>query len=182
MNDRSVARRYAEGFLDYAKENVGAKAGLEDLMSLGKMLEADPELLKFLKNPEISYKDKAAFIDKVFEGTFSEQTREFMKLIVEKRRSDEAPNIALEAKEFYYREMGIERALIKSAKPLSPAMLESIKKKLEDKVGKKLEVEIEVDPRLIGGVQATVGNIVIDGSVRRKLSELREHLMEIKVD
>ncbi|MFA5334439.1 MAG: ATP synthase F1 subunit delta [Candidatus Omnitrophota bacterium] len=182
MNDRAVARRYAEGFLAYAKETVGAKAGLEDLMSLGRMLEKDPELLKFLKNPEISNKDKSEFIDKVFKGTFSEETRSFIKLIVEKQRSEEAPDIAQEAGEFYYREMGIERAVIKSAKPLPPEILKAIKEKLENKIGKKLEVEVKIDRSLIGGVQAAVGNIVIDGSIRRKLFELREHLMEIKVD
>jgi F-type H+-transporting ATPase subunit delta len=182
MIDRAVARRYAEGFLAYAKETVGAKAGLEDLVSFGGFLEKNPALVKFLKSPEIAYPRKADFIDTVFGGTFSEETRNFIKLVIEKHRSDEALNIAQEAGELYNREMGIERTVIKSAKPIPSGTLKAIKDRLESKTGKKLEVETVVDPTLIGGIQAFVGNTVIDGSVRRKLSELREHLMEIKVD
>jgi F-type H+-transporting ATPase subunit delta len=185
MNDRAVARRYAEGFLAYAKETVGAKAGLEDLVSLGELLKRDPTLLKFLKNPEITYSEKAAFVDAAFKvppASFSEETREFIKLIVEKHRSEEAIDITQEAKELYYREMGIERTTIRSARPLSPETLKAVKERLEAKLGKKLEVETVVDPALIGGIQAIVGNVVIDSSIKRKLSELKEYLMEIKVD
>lgn len=185
MNDRAVARRYAEGFLEFAKETIGAKKGLEDLISFGRLLDKDPGLLKFLKNPEITYSEKAVFVDAVFKGPsagFSEETRDFIKLIVEKHRSEAATDITQEAKELYYREMGIERTTIKSSRPLSPEMLKAVKERLEAKLGKKLEVEAVVDPSLIGGIQAIVGNIVIDGSIKRKLSELKEYLMEIKVD
>lgn len=182
MSDRRVAKRYAEGFLAFAKDTIGAKSGLEELISLGSILDKNPDLLKFLNNPEIGYPQKADFIEKAFRGFFSEETREFIKLVVEKRRSEEAADIAQEARELYYAEMGIERAVIRSARPLSPELLNSIKNRLEEKSGKKLEVETAVDPSLIGGIQAIVGHVVIDGSIKRKISELREHLMEIKVD
>jgi F-type H+-transporting ATPase subunit delta len=182
MSDRRVAKRYAEGFLAFAKDTIGAKNGLEELIRLGEILEKSPDLLKFLKNPEISYSQKAEFIEKTFKGLFSEETREFIKLVVEKHRSEEAADIAQEARELYYTEMGIERAVIRSARPLSPELLNIIKDRLEEKSGKKLEVETDVDPDLIGGIQAIVGHVVIDGSIKRKISELREHLMEIKVD
>jgi ATP synthase F1 delta subunit len=90
MSDRRVAKRYAEGFLAFAKDTIGAKNGLEELIRLGEILEKSPDLLKFLKNPEISYSQKAEFIEKTFKGLFSEETREFIKLVVEKHRSEEA--------------------------------------------------------------------------------------------
>ncbi len=182
MNDRAVAKRYAEGFLSFAKDTIGAKKGLEELICLGRLFGSNPEFLRFLKNPEITYAEKAGFIDETFADTFSEETRELIKLVVEKRRSEEAANIADEAKELYYREMGIEKTLIKSARPLPREMLNAIEERLEKKLNKKLEVEVRIDPALIGGVQAIIGHIVVDGSIKRKLAELKEHLLETKVD
>lgn len=182
MSDRAVARRYAEGFLAFAKETIGAKKGLEEIISFGEILNKNPELLKFLENPEISYGEKSGFVDAAFKSFLSSETRDFLKLIIEKRRSEEAVDIADESKMLYRREMGIEKAVIKSAKPLPQDIIRMIKDKLESKLDKKLEFEIALDPGLLGGVQATVGNIVMDGSVKRKLSELREYLMESKVD
>ena len=182
MSDRVVARRYADGFMAFAKETIGAKKGLEEIISFGKILDKNPELSKFLENPEITYAEKSGFVDAAFKSILSTETREFIKLIIEKRRSEEAADIADEAKELYRREMGIERAVIKSAKPLPQEIVRMIKDKLESKWEKKLEFEITVDPGLIGGVQATVGNVVIDGSIKRKLYELKEYLMESRVD
>ena len=182
MSDRAVARRYAEGFLAFSKETIGTKKGLEEIISFGEVLAKNPELLKFMENPEITYAEKSVFVDTAFGSFFSEETRGFIKLMIEKRRSEEAPDIADEAKMLYRHEMGIEKAVIKSAKPLPQDILRMIKDKLEIKLNKKLEFETAIDPGLLGGVQATVGNVVIDGSVKRKLSELRECLMESKVD
>lgn len=181
MKDRTVARRYAEGFLAFANETIGTKNGLEEITFLGELLSKNPDLLKFLKNPEISSAEKADFVDRVFKDLLSEETRGLIKLIIEKHRSEEATDIASEAKILYRRETGIEKLVIKSSKPLPHDIVQAIKKKLETKLNKKLELEVGIEPALLGGVQATVGNIIIDGSVKRKLSELKEYLMETKV-
>ncbi|MDD5072196.1 MAG: ATP synthase F1 subunit delta [Candidatus Omnitrophica bacterium] len=182
MSDRAVARRYADGFLAFAKDTIGTKKGLEEIISFGEILNENPELSKFLENPEITCAEKSGFVDAAFKSILSIETRDFIKLIIEKRRSEEAVDIADEAKILYRREMGIEKAVIKSAKPLPQDIVRMIKDRLEGKFEKKLEFEIAIDPGLLGGVQATVGNIVIDGSVKRKLYELKEYLMESKVE
>ena len=182
MKDRAVARRYAEGFLAFARETIGTKKGLEEIIYFGELLSKNPELLKFLKNPEISYAEKSGFVDKAFKDLLSEETRELIRLIIGKHRSEEAADIADEAKVLYRREMGIEQLVIKSSKPLPHDIVQAIKKKLETKLNKKLELEVGIEPALLGGIQATVGNIVIDGSIKRKLSELKEYLMETKVE
>jgi len=181
MSDRAVARRYAEGFLSFAKETIGAKKGLEEIIRFGEVLSGNRELIEFFKNPEITYAEKSDFIDEIFKDSFSQETRDFVKLIAQKHRSEEALDIADESRILYYREMGIEKAVLKSAIPLAKDIVQAIKERLEAKLNKKLELETKIDPGLLGGVQATVGNMVIDGSVKRKLSELKEYLMETKV-
>jgi len=60
--------------------------------------------------------------------------------------------------------------------------VERIKAKLEEKLGKKMHLYLDLDPDLLGGVQIKIGNILIDGSVRRRLDELKQKLMTIQVN
>lgn len=181
MKDKAAARRYAEGFLSYAKGTIGLEKGFEELTKAKQILSASPELKKFLENLEITYAEKSEVIDKVFKEGFSDEIREFLKLIIKKGRIENAFDIADFTKIIYYREKGIEKAVLKTTLPLNKELTQRIKSKLEERLNKKLELEVKLDPDLIGGVAACVGNIVIDGSVKRVLAELRENLMSIKV-
>ncbi len=182
MKDKGVAKRYAQGFLAFAKETTGEKRGLDDLTFLRQLINTNPEFRKFLDNSEITDAEKSVFIDKTFKDVLAEEAKEFLKLIIAKKRTQELADIADSAKVLYYREIGVEKALLKTARPISAEVIQTIKENLENKLQKKLEVEVKVDPAIIGGVQAIVGNVIIDGSVKRKLAELKELLMEIKVN
>lgn len=181
MKDKVATRRYAEGFLSYAKDTIGSEKGFEELTKAKQILSDFPQLKKFFENLEITYAEKSEAIDKVFKEGFSDEIREFLKLITKKGRIENVLDIADYAKVIYYREKGIEKAILKTALPINKELTRRIKAKLEEKLNKKLELEVKVEPNLIGGVEATVGNIVIDGSVKRALAQLKENLMAIKV-
>ena len=77
---------------------------------------------------------------------------------------------------------GVEiEGLLKSSYPLETRSIKRIKDVLEKKLQRKLHLYIELDSSLLGGVYAKVGNIVIDGSVKRRLEDLREKLNLLKV-
>ena len=69
------------------------------------------------------------------------------------------------------------RAVVVSATPLGAGDLERVRRSLEQRTKKKVMLEAEVDPNLIGGVVARVGDLVLDGSVRTQLATLREKLL-----
>jgi F-type H+-transporting ATPase subunit delta len=69
------------------------------------------------------------------------------------------------------------RAVVTSATPLSPADLERVRRSLERRTKKTVMLEAQVDPSLIGGLVAQVGDLVLDGSVRTQLSTLRDKLL-----
>lgn len=181
MRDKAAARRYAEGFLSYAKDTIGLDKGFEQLSKVKQILSANPELKKFLENLEITYAEKSELIDKVFEEGFLEEIKELLKLIIKKGRVQQIYDIADYAKVIYYREKGIEKTVLRTVMPLTEESIKKIHTRLEEKLRKKLELEVKLEPELIGGVSVTVGNIVIDGSVKKALSELKEKLMAIKV-
>lgn len=180
MTDKSAARRYAEGFLDFAKETVGFEKGFNELALTVQIIAANPELKKLLASAEITEPQKYEVVDNVFGKDISEQTREFFKLLIHKKRVEEIYDIADHAKFLFWRARGIEKALITSATKLNEETIGVIKDKLEQKSGKRLELETRIDPGLIGGIRAQIGNLVIDGSVKRRLAQLKEHLMGIK--
>ena len=72
---------------------------------------------------------------------------------------------------------GQVRATVTSAAPLGVTELDKVRRSLEQRTGKKVILETAVDPELIGGVVARVGDLVLDGSVRTQLEELRRRLL-----
>jgi len=182
MKDKAAARRYAEGFLDFAEGNIGLEKGFKELDLAARIITSDPGFKKLLENAEVTESQKYEIVDNVFGKGLSEQTREFLKLIIHKNRVKEIPDIAEHAKALFWRAKGIEKALITTTTELSKGTVSAIKDKLEKRSGMKLELEVQIDPSLIGGIRAQIGNLVIDGSVKRKLAQLKEYLMEIKVN
>jgi F-type H+-transporting ATPase subunit delta len=90
--------------------------------------------------------------------------------------------VALPAISRAFRELADEhagqvRATITSAAPLDPMAVDRLRQALESRTGKRVLVETSVDPDLIGGVVARVGDLVLDGSVRARLGELRAKLL-----
>jgi F-type H+-transporting ATPase subunit delta len=100
----------------------------------------------------------------------------FLTLLIDKKRIQHLPEIC-----DYYRMLidehsNIARAKVKAAVELGQPELDEIAATLEKKVGKKIIVEFEQDPSLLGGVYAQIGDLVLDGSVRRQLLNFKESL------
>jgi F-type H+-transporting ATPase subunit delta len=98
-------------------------------------------------------------------------------LLLERGRIRALPAIARAYRELGDQHAGRVRATVTSAQPLAAADLERVRQSLEQRTHKKVMVESQVDPSLIGGLVARVGDLVLDGSVRTQLASLREKLL-----
>ena len=113
--------------------------------------------------------------------TFWEETPEFaslLDLMLEKNRLPIIPEVRSFYQKLLDEMVNISRAKVTSATPLSEEAVESIKASLEKTTGRSISVETEVDPELIGGVVARVGDLVLDGSVRSQLTNIKETLIK----
>jgi F-type H+-transporting ATPase subunit delta len=72
-------------------------------------------------------------------------------------------------------------AVLKTSYPLDLGLIRKVKSKLENKMQKKINLYLELDPDLLGGIQIRIGNTIIDGSVRRRIDELKKKLMLAQV-
>lgn len=180
MKEKIIAKRYADAFLEYARHNIGLEKAAEELKNLEEILSKNPDLQEFLENFNIIYKEKCDVIDAVLKD-FSDETRSFVKFILGRGRIKHLMAIADYARINYSRGEAIE-ALLKTSRPLDPKSMETIKEKMEHRFKKKLNLRTELDANLLAGVQVTVANTVIDGTVRRRLDELKEKLTALKVN
>ncbi|MDD2752643.1 MAG: ATP synthase F1 subunit delta [Candidatus Omnitrophica bacterium] len=180
MSNRIVVKRYAEAFVAYAKETAGLDRILEDLKNLRNVLRENPEFLEFLKSPEITHLEKLETIDKVLNQDFSKETGFFLKLLLEKERI-ELINDVVEYIRINYAYQGETEVLLKTTYPLDLELVKKIEDTIEKKFQRKFKFFINLDASLLGGIQITMGNKVLDGSVRRRLDDLREKLNSVRI-
>ena len=97
-------------------------------------------------------------------------------LMLQRRRIDQLPRVAAEFRRLDNQRKGITQASATSAAELTPAEVEALTSKLEQFTGGRVELDVAVDPSLLGGLVVRVGDRLIDGSVRGRLERLRNQL------
>jgi F-type H+-transporting ATPase subunit delta len=171
-----VAKRYAQAVFSLAKEQGTLGQWQADLALLNDVA-SNAEASAFLKNPTADDRQKIAlletFLDKGDEQT---QIKNLVKLLVEKQRLDIIPELYQLFEESMLAEQGIVYADVTTAEPLSEAGQAIVQEKLSEIIGKQVRLRTKVDPSIIGGIIALVGDQLIDGSVINQLRQLRERL------
>lgn len=176
----TLITRYAEGFLEYAKENIGLEQALEELHKLKETFHDYPDFMEFLENPAINYIEKCSVIDRALSAAFSREMRDFLKLLLKKSRIGRFANIAEYARIKYAHGKKIN-ALLYTSYLMGTELLETLKGKLEDKLRMKLQLYINLAPDMLGGVRVIFNNRILDGSVKKRLEDLKQRLMAVKV-
>ncbi len=176
-----VVKRYAEAFVGYLKESIGLEKGLDDLKRFKSVAIRDnPDFLQFLETPEIAFNEKCDFIDRVLDDDFVKEIAHLLKLLLEKGRINDLVDI-LDYIIVNYSHEGQTEVLLKTSFPLDLDLIKEIEEGLEKKMQKKLRFYIDLDGSLLGGVKIIMGNTVIDGSVRKRLDDLREKLLAVNI-
>jgi len=180
MRDKIVVTRYGEAYVAFALPVIGMPRLISDMHLLHGVLREVPELHEFLRAPEVTQAEKGAFLDKVFAETLAAETRDFVKYLIVKRRIDRLREIADYIRVVYSHGEVVD-VVLKSTFPLELGLAERIKSALGLRTGKNVNLYFELDPDLLGGVQVTIGNKIIDGSVRHRLDELKKQLLKTQV-
>jgi F-type H+-transporting ATPase subunit delta len=174
----SVSRRYARALFQIGVDAGTFEALGQELADLAEMFAGSPELRQTLENPVFKPSEKRAILEKLLPRVAPSRTvQSFALLLLERNRIVALPAIARAYRELSDAHSGRVRATVTSAEALSPADLERVRRALEQRTSKKVMLEAKVDPSLIGGLVARVGDLVLDGSVRTQLATLREKLL-----
>jgi F-type H+-transporting ATPase subunit delta len=174
----SVARRYARALFQIGVDAGTFEALGQELADLAALFDESVELRQTLENPVFKPGEKRAILEKLLPRvTPSITVQRFALLLLERGRIRALPAIARAYRGMVDQHSGRVRATVTSAQPLGAAELDRVRRALEQRTQKKVMLESQVDPSLIGGLVARVGDLVLDGSVRTQLATLREKLL-----
>ena len=169
------ARRYAQAVFQIALEQNAPDGWLEELQVLARALE-NQEFALFVDSPQVPVDKKIAVIAEVLGDSVAELPRNLMSLLASRSMSFILPRILEQYERLLDAHRGIERALVATAVPMSDDQRGRVESLLKEIVDKDVRLDTTVDPGILGGIMARVGDQVIDGSARSKLSAMRREL------
>jgi F-type H+-transporting ATPase subunit delta len=177
VKNLTISRRYAKALLLIGQADGGAEAYRKELAGVSNLIAGDKALEQAISNPlyETAARKKVllAVLDRL---ELSKVMRSFLLLLFDKGRIGVLSSI----NDFYQRMAdelkGMVRACLISATKLSSDSVEKIRSALSKKTGKEIVLEVEQDAGLIGGVVTRIGDLILDGSIKTQLLNMRESL------
>ena len=170
------ARRYAQAVFAIALDQGEPDRWLDDLALLADAM-ANEEFATFVDAPQLTLSQKTDLIGETLGDSVSDLARNLISLLASRNSARLLPNITESYQEMLDDHNGVERAEIISAVALSDEQQARIETTLTGIVGKEITATSRVEPQILGGFVARVGDKVIDGSTRTRLDELRRELV-----
>ncbi len=173
----TAARPYAAALIDIGKETGTLPRIHDELMALAKVYDEDPEFRAFFTSPRLDPDEKFRVLRKALGEEFSRPVLGLLAVLIRKGRELLLDNVADQFARFKDLAEGKVHIHVRTAQPLSQGEKDAIREKVEARTGKTALLHEKVDPSLIGGTVVRVGDVVVDGSLKRKLSALRKDLL-----
>jgi F-type H+-transporting ATPase subunit delta len=177
---KALATRYAKALVENLKEHKGDfEKAYNELKKVVQALGADPRLFRYLSQPVVPRRDRLEMGKVLVEDLgLSPPLRNFVLILIEKERVAFLDMIIEEFRKLVDEVLGQVRGRVRTARPLTSQDLALLSRSFQELVGKKVVLEVEEEPSIIGGVVALVGGVVFDGSVKGNLEQIREKLIE----
>ncbi|MBL7817543.1 MAG: ATP synthase F1 subunit delta [Saprospiraceae bacterium] len=170
-----VAGRYAKSLMDLAKEMGKLNDVVEDIKSIAAAVK-NRDLYLLLQSPIITADKKNTIMNAIFGGKLSDLTMSFIKICIDKGREGLLPDISTEFLAEHKKMQGITTVKVTTATPLSTESIEAIRKQLisSSDTLTQVEIDVKIDPSLIGGYVVEFGDKLYDASVAHKLDVLKK--------
>ena len=175
MADQLVAG-YAEALFRVVQAEGELDQVEDELFRFGKLLEQNHELKQALSDQGIDKQQREKVLEELLSDKVSPHTLGLLSFIVTQGRARQLPQILEHVSQLAADARQMVVAEVRSAVPLDEKQQAELAKSLSSATNKKVTVKVIVDPAVLGGVVAKVGDTVIDGSIRRRLDQLKEQV------
>lgn len=174
MLTSKVAKRYAQGLLNFTQEAGSTASVFTEMKDLVNTIEKSKELQNFFNSPIIDIKKKISVANEIFKG-FSPVTKNLIQLVIKHGRENQLQNIGQEFVNKVEDMNGVQRITLTSATPLSAENIQTILKST-DLVNHQNQFDVKsiINPEILGGYILRVGDQQVDASVKSKLSRLKK--------
>ena len=169
----TIARPYAEAlFKASASDLAGTAVWLDEIAAVA----SNAQLQQFTTNPKVGVVQVFDVVVGVTQSTLTESAKNFLRTVIENGRISVLPEIAEQFRALKNDQSGTSDACVYSAFALDDAALADLAVTLEKRFGRKLNLKVELEPALIGGVRVVVGDEVLDTSVKARLEQMKAAL------
>jgi F-type H+-transporting ATPase subunit delta len=167
---------YARGIFDIAQAEGALEKVENELFQFSQLFQDNEQLREKLTDQSLPVEKRQAIVEDLLGQKASPLTVNLISFLVGTGRARELPEIVNRLVERAAAERQREVAEVRTAIPLDDEQRRRLTEALEQSTGKQIELKVIVDPSVLGGVVARVGDTVIDGTVRRRLDQLRESI------
>jgi F-type H+-transporting ATPase subunit delta len=166
----TIARPYAEALFQASKADLnGTTQWLEALAAVA----GNPQLLQFAGNPKVTDQQVYDLMAEVARVQLPPAGANFLRTVVANGRLAALPEVAHQFREMKNAQGGSSDAVVYSAFPIAATSLGDVALALEKRFGRKLNLTVQEDPSLIGGIRVVVGDEVLDTSVKARLEQMK---------
>ena len=172
----NISRAYADALFEICKEENSLEEIMQQSAQLAEIMAANPEFVKLLNAPTVTKEEKTDLVDKVFSGKINKSLLNFIKVMVERKDTQEINASFADFEKLYNKHNNIEKATATTAVPMSDEQKAKLVAKLNALTGKNVVLTNIVDPACIGGVILQFADVQYNDSVAGKLEILRNQL------
>ena len=166
----TIARPYAEALFKASSSDLnGAAVWVEELQAIAE----NSQLLQYSDNPNVTADQVFDVIAGVARVALPEMAKNFLRTVIENGRLNALPEIAEQFRVLKNAQSGSADAVVYSAFAIDSAALADLAATLEKRFARKLNVSVEMQPELIGGIRVVVGDEVLDSSVKARLEQMK---------
>lgn len=172
-----LAKRYAKALLEPLKEE-DVEVVRKDLDTFQNLLQISPEMRKLLLSPVFGLEEKKGVLQLLSKRTgFCRESQRFFELLLEKDRFRYFKEIRNLFEALLYERKNRVKAYVISSNSLSPFHEKELKERLKRLTKKEVDLDVKIDPALIGGMVIMIGDMIYDGSIKGQLGKIKERLL-----
>lgn len=175
MSDNRI-EGYARGLFEIARAEGTLDEVEDELFRFARSYESSDELRNTLSDEQIPAAKRQAIVEDLLGGKATSTTTQLVSMVVGSGRGRELPAIVDKLVARASSAKNLELAEVRTAVPLTADQTTRLAAALANATGKQVNLKVVVDPSVIGGLVATVGDTVIDGSVRTRIEQLKSRL------
>ena len=177
-----VAGRYASALFSLAQDDRQTEAVAQSLAKLGALLAESPELERLVRSPVFSASDQLRALNVILDREgIGGIAANFVRLLTVKRRLFYLRNMIAAYRRLYDASRAVTRAEVTSASTLTGDNLDALKQQLKAASGgSEVDLDVKIDPSIIGGLIVKLGSRMVDGSLRTKLNAIRLAMKEVR--
>lgn len=176
-----MAGRYASALFSLAKDSRSIDKVAAELKGFDALIADNADLQLLVRSPAFSAEDQTRALKAVLERAgVSGLTANFLLLVASKRRLFAVRTMIRDFLALDDADRGVSRAQVTVAEPLNGDQLAALRSSLAEATGgKSVEVDVKVDPEIIGGIVVRLGSRMVDASIRTKLNSIRTRMKEV---